>query len=235
MAHAAFPKGHPSLTLRDHLGTMFQDEDFATLCPAWGSPGLPPWRLALVTIRQLRANLADRHAAEAVRARIDWQYLLSLELTAPGFDFSVLSALRDRLLAGRAESLLVDKRERCRTRGLSKRPATHRLDPCWRSAMHRLHWWRRPPHATRWRLPRLAASPGAPGSRHERGYASRKAKPAATLMPGIGEDGFQQARLAYRIYANSVSKVEENLCPSRLRDCLRGLAGEKLGGDTGES
>ena len=41
VAHAAFPKGHPYLTLRDHLGTIFQDEDFATLFPAWGSPGLP--------------------------------------------------------------------------------------------------------------------------------------------------------------------------------------------------
>ena len=46
IAHAAFPKGHPYLTLRDQLGTIFQDEDFATLFPAWGYPGLPPWRLA---------------------------------------------------------------------------------------------------------------------------------------------------------------------------------------------
>jgi hypothetical protein len=52
MAHAAFPKGHPYLTLRDHLGTIFQDEDFAALFPAWGYPGLPPWRLALVTMMQ---------------------------------------------------------------------------------------------------------------------------------------------------------------------------------------
>ena len=60
----------------------------------------PPWRLALVTIMQFRENLADRQAAEAVRARIDWKYLLGLELTDPGFDFSVLSEFRDRLLAG---------------------------------------------------------------------------------------------------------------------------------------
>ena len=46
IAHAAFPKGHPYLTLRDHLGTIFQDEDFAAMFPAWGYPGLPPWRLA---------------------------------------------------------------------------------------------------------------------------------------------------------------------------------------------
>ena len=104
VAHAAFPKGHPYLTLRDHLGTIFQDEDFAALFPAWGYPGLPPWRLALVTIMQFRENLADRQAAEAVRARIDWKYLLGLDLTDPGFDFSVLSEFRDRLLAGQRRS-----------------------------------------------------------------------------------------------------------------------------------
>lgn len=129
VAHAAFPKGHPYLTLRDHLGTIFQDEDFATLFPAWGYPGLPPWRLALVTIMQFRENLADRQAAEAVRARIDWKYLLSLELTDPGFDFSVLSEFRDRLLAGSAEALLLDKLlERCRTMGLLKARGQQRTD-----------------------------------------------------------------------------------------------------------
>jgi transposase len=129
VAQAAFPKGHPYLTLRDHLGTMFQDEDFAPLFPAWGYPGLPPWRLALVTLMQFRENLADRQAAEAVRARIDWKYLLGLDLTDPGFDFSVLSEFRDRLLAGSAEGLLLDKLlERCRTMGLLKARGQQRTD-----------------------------------------------------------------------------------------------------------
>src|SRR6266571_5112451 len=130
IAQAAFPKGHPYLTFRDALGTIFQDEDFAALFPAWGQPGLPPWRLALVTIMQFRENLADRQAAEAVRARIDWKYLLSLELTDPGFDFSVLSEFRDRLLAGSAEELLLDKLlERCRVLGLPTADKYRRLDP----------------------------------------------------------------------------------------------------------
>jgi transposase len=129
VAHAAFPKGHPYLTVRDVLGTIFQDDDFAALFPAWGPPGLPPWRLALVTIMQFRENLADRQAAEAVRARIDWKYLLSLELTDPGFDFSVLSEFRDRLLAGSAEALLLDKLlERCRALGLLKARGQQRTD-----------------------------------------------------------------------------------------------------------
>src|SRR5437773_1095046 len=134
VARAAFPKGHPYLTFRDALGTIFQDEDFSVLFPAWGQPGLPPWRLALVTIMPFRENLADRQAAEAVRARIDWKYLLSLELTDPGFDFSVLSEFRDRLLAGSAEELLLDKLlERCRAlhlltaRGQQRTDVTHVL------------------------------------------------------------------------------------------------------------
>jgi transposase len=129
VARAAFPKGHPYLTFRDALGTIFRDEDFATLFPAWGHPGLPPWRLALVTIMQFRENLADRQAAEAVRARIDWKYLLSLELTDPGFDFSVLSEFRDRLLAGSAAELLLDKLlERCQALGLLKARGQQRTD-----------------------------------------------------------------------------------------------------------
>jgi len=129
VARAAFPKGHPYLTFRDALGIIFQDEDVAALFPAWGQPGLPPWRLALVTIMQFRENLADRQAAEAVRARIDWKYLLSLELTDPGFDFSVLSEFRDRLLAGSAEELLLDKLlERCRALGWLKARGQQRTD-----------------------------------------------------------------------------------------------------------
>ena len=106
VARAAFPKGHPYLTLRDEMGMIFQDDDFLDLSAQEGQPGLAPWRLAWVTIMPCRETLSDRQAAEAVRARIDWQYFLGLELTDPGFDFSVLSAFRDRWLAGSAEERL---------------------------------------------------------------------------------------------------------------------------------
>src|ERR671925_1659164 len=129
VARAAFPQGHPYLTFRDALGTIFQDEDFRAFFPGRGQPGLPPWRLALVTIMQFRENLADRQAAEAVRARIDWKYLLGLELTDPWFDFSALSEFRDRLLAGSAEELLLDKLlERCQGLGLLKARGQQRTD-----------------------------------------------------------------------------------------------------------
>src|SRR3954462_10912944 len=76
IARAAFPKGSPYLTLRDTLGTIFVDGHFADLYPKQGQPACPPWRLALITLMQFREGLSDRQAAEAVRARIDWKYLL---------------------------------------------------------------------------------------------------------------------------------------------------------------
>jgi transposase len=129
VARTAFPKGNPYLTLHDQLGTIFHDEDFADLYPHKGQPALAPWRLALVTVMQFRENLADRQAAEAVRARIDWKYLLGLELTDPGFDFSVLSEFRDRLLAGNAEERLLDKLlVKCQAMGLLKGRRQQRTD-----------------------------------------------------------------------------------------------------------
>src|SRR6266705_7163262 len=129
VARAAFPKGNPYLTLRDALGTIFQDDDFTDLYSHEGQPGLSAWRLALVALMQFRETLSDRQAAESVRARIDWKYLLSLDLTDPGFDFSVLSEFRDRLLAGSAVERLLDKLlERCRAMGWLKARGQQRTD-----------------------------------------------------------------------------------------------------------
>src|SRR5829696_8726923 len=108
VARAAFPRGNPYLQLRDALGTVFNDAQFAPLFPSRGQPAEAPWRLALVTLLQFAENLSDRRAADAVRGRIDWKYLLGLELTDPGFDASVLSEFRGRLVAGGAEEHLLD-------------------------------------------------------------------------------------------------------------------------------
>ncbi len=54
----------------------------------------------MVLVLQFVEGLTDRQAAEAVRARIDWKFALGLELTDPGFNFSVLSEFRDRLIGG---------------------------------------------------------------------------------------------------------------------------------------
>jgi transposase len=129
VAQAAFPKGNLYMKLRDHVGTILQDEDFVALFSPEGAPGLPPWRLALVTLLQFHEHLSDRQAAEAVRARIDWKYVLSLELTDAGFDFSVLSEFRARLIKGNAEELLFEKLlECCQALGLVKARGKQRTD-----------------------------------------------------------------------------------------------------------
>src|SRR3954468_20993795 len=121
VARAAFPKGNPYLRLRDELGPMFGDGDFADLYPGRGQPALPPWKLALVTVMQFAEDLSDRRAADAVRGRIDWKNALGLELADPGFNFSVLSEFRGRLTAGGAERILLDEIvEACQARGLLK-------------------------------------------------------------------------------------------------------------------
>ena len=108
VASAAFPKGNVYLRLRDELGTIYDDSLFARLYPNDGQPAASPWRLALVTVLQFAENLPDRQAADAVRSRIDWKYLLGLELTDPGFDYSVLCEFRARLVNGEATDLLLD-------------------------------------------------------------------------------------------------------------------------------
>jgi len=71
VARSTFPKGNPYLRLRDELGTVFGDRDFADLYPRRGEPALAPWRLALVTTLQFREGLSDRPADDALRARSD--------------------------------------------------------------------------------------------------------------------------------------------------------------------
>ena len=108
VARAAFRKGNTYMQMRDVLGAFFTDDQFADLYPAEGQPGYAPWRLALVSVMQFAENLTDRQAADAVRSRIDWKYALSLELTDEGFDFSVLSEFRQRLLEHEAGERLLN-------------------------------------------------------------------------------------------------------------------------------
>jgi transposase len=94
VAQAAFPKGNMYMWMRDELGEVYTDEQFVELFSTQGQPAEAPGRLALVTVMQFGENLSDRQAADAVRARIDWKYALGLELSDPGFDYSLLSEFR---------------------------------------------------------------------------------------------------------------------------------------------
>jgi len=109
VAHAAFPKGNIYLRIRDRLGVFYEDEQFTSLFSERGQPAFSPWRLALISIMQFVEDLSDRQAAEAVRGRIDLKYLLGLELEDAGFDYSVLSEFRKRLLDGGLEQELLDR------------------------------------------------------------------------------------------------------------------------------
>lgn len=134
IAGAAFPKGNLLMKIRDELGPFFAEHSFAELYPTLGQPALSPARLALVTTLQYLENLSDRQAAEAVRSRIDWKYLLGLELSGGGFDYSVLSEFRTRLLEGQAESVLFESllapfsaRGLLNARGQQRSDSTHIL------------------------------------------------------------------------------------------------------------
>jgi transposase len=129
VARAAFPKGNVYMQMRDVLGTIYDDEDFSELFEVRGRPAIAPWRLALVTVMQFSEGLSDRQSAEAVRARIDWKYALGLQLSDPGFNFSVLSEFRSRLVEGGKERLLLEKLlEGCKERGYLKVRGRQRTD-----------------------------------------------------------------------------------------------------------
>jgi transposase len=134
VAKAAFRKGNRYMQMRDELGTLFSDEQFTDLFPNVGQLAEAPWRLALVTVMQFAENMTDRQAADAVRARIDWKYALSLELTDDGFNFSVLSEFRQRLLTNGAEARLFDimlagfqERDLLKAGGKQRTDSTHIL------------------------------------------------------------------------------------------------------------
>lgn len=134
VARAAFRKGNLYLHIRDELGILYADEQFADLFARRGQPAEAPWRLALVCVFQFLEDLSDRQAADAVRSRIDWKYVLGLELTDEGFDASVLCEFRARLLAHQAEERLfehlvdqVQQRGWIKKRGVQRTDSTHVL------------------------------------------------------------------------------------------------------------
>jgi transposase len=129
VARAAFPNGTLCLHIADELGPIYSDDQFAALFPRRGKPAEAPGRLALATVLQFVEGLSDRQAADAVRGRIDWKYALGLSLIDPGFDHTVLSEFRSRLIEGKAERLLLDTLlQRLRNRGLVKAKGRQRTD-----------------------------------------------------------------------------------------------------------
>src|SRR5487761_681316 len=97
-----------AVQVRDRMGEWLHDADFAAVFGVRGRPGWSPSRLALVMVLQRAENLPDRAAAEAVRTRLDWQYLLGLALDAPGFDHTVLAEFRAKVSGAGLEQVTLD-------------------------------------------------------------------------------------------------------------------------------
>jgi transposase len=127
---AAFPKGNLYVALRAEFGTLYDDQLFADLYPPAGRPvEVAPWRLALVMVMQYIEGLTDRQAADAVRRCMDWKYALNLDLTDPGFDFTLLHDFRCRLLTHEAGQRFLDAfLAACKARGWMKARGTQRTD-----------------------------------------------------------------------------------------------------------
>jgi transposase len=206
VAQAAFPKGCLAIRIRDALGELFEDEQFAGLFATRGRPAVSPARLALVLVLQFAEGLSDRQAADAVRGRIDWKYALGLELTDTGFDASVLSEFRARLLSGdQAERLLQQMLARLRQRRLLGRGGRQRTDAtCALSAVRELNRLELVTETLRAALEALAAAAPkwlvalAPEDWYQR-YGQRQRLPAPASHGGPRRAGGDRRRRRVRV------------------------------------
>lgn len=102
------PPESPYRLVGDKLYEQYQECDYLDLYHPEGKPGHSPVDLALVSAFQYMEKLSDRQAAEAVRMRLDWKYALHLPVDDRGFNFSVLSEFRDRVIRHQVEARLFD-------------------------------------------------------------------------------------------------------------------------------
>jgi transposase len=140
---AAFPKGNLYVDLHEELGSLYRDDLFADFYADRGHPvEIAPWRLAMATVMQYIEGLTDRQTADAVRRCMDWKYALSLELSDPGFDFTLLHDFRQRLLSHDGAQLMLDTLlETCKERGWIKTRGKQRTDSTYVvAAIRRLYY-----------------------------------------------------------------------------------------------
>ncbi len=134
LARKVHPRGTDEMRVRDALGPLFTDTDFTTgpfakMYSNLGQPGLSPALLTMVMILQFRHNLSDQDAAQAVCDRISWKYALGLDLDYCGFDPSVLTEFRTRLIDnGRVDAMLDVMLDRLKAAGLVKAGGRQRTD-----------------------------------------------------------------------------------------------------------
>lgn len=119
----------PYRLIGEQLADFVCDSDFVDLYADEGKPAESPALLAMVTVFQFMENLSDRQAAAMVVKRIDWKYALHLALTDDGFNYSVLSEFRQRLLQHHQEALVFERLlEKLKALGLVKARGVQRTD-----------------------------------------------------------------------------------------------------------
>lgn len=129
IARKSFPKGSLAMMLRDALDGVYSDESFRHVYPKRGRGAIAPWRLAIVMVLQAIEALSDVQAAEMVRGRLDWKYALSLPIDDMGFDPSILTDFRQRLVDHQAQELLLTPiLEICVQRGWIREKGKYRMD-----------------------------------------------------------------------------------------------------------
>jgi transposase len=204
---AAFPKGNLYVALRAEFGTLYDEKLFADLYPPSGRPvEVAPWRLALVIVMQYIEGLTDRQAADAVRRCMDWKYALSLELTDPGFNFTLLHDFRGRVLTHTAGQRLLDTfLAACQARGWIKARGTQRTDSTHvLAAIRTLHRLECALEAMHYALNQLSAAAPAWVQRHvppdwyaryglrsDQARLPKEASKRKALARQVGADGYQ--------------------------------------------
>jgi transposase len=200
-------KGNLYVALRAEFGALHGDQLFADLYPPAGRPvEVAPWRLALVVVMQYIEGLTDRQAADAVRRCMDWKYALSLELTDPGFDFTLLHDFRGRLLAHEAGQRFLDAfLAACKARGWIKARGTQRTDSTHvLAAIRTLHRLECVLEAMHYALNQLSAAEPAwvqqhvppdwyprYGLRSDQGRLPKDTSKREVLARQVGADGYQ--------------------------------------------
>jgi transposase len=96
--------------MREHADSIISDNDFADIyCLNNGRPSVPPARLAKVLILQHYEGLSDREVLQMLRLNIAWKYALNVPVGYEGFDRSLLTYFRARLITNNKEKMLFRK------------------------------------------------------------------------------------------------------------------------------
>ena len=212
-----------AVLIRDRLGEWLGDEDFAAAFGIRGRPGWSPSRLALVTVLQRAENLTGRQAAEAVRTRIDWQYLLGLPVDDPGFDHTVLAEFRGRVARAGLEQVALDALlARLVSGGLVKAGGKQRTDSTYvTAAVAALTRLQLAGESVRAALEALAAA--HPDWLAQRvcvaDFARRYGTPMTSWHPPLSQSGQDELAIAYaRDGYALLAAVYDSAAPAWLRE-----------------